>query len=247
MQMEDYPVPRALEKEELPAIVEQFRQAARNAIDAGFDGVEIHGANGYLLDQFMKDGINQRTDEYGGSIENRCRFPLEVAKAVCEEIGADRVGYRLSPFGGFLDAHDSDPYASVTYMIEELNKLGVAYVHCVEPRVKGNDDCEANPEFSLEPFRKCCKTTFIASGGYLPENGGQAVKNGDADLIAFGRWFLANPDFVLRAKVGAPLNKYDRSTFYTQGKEGYLDYPHLHDAFPEWVKDNADLVASASC
>lgn len=122
MNMEEYPVPRALEKEELPTIVEEFRQAARNAIEAGFDGVEVHGANGYLLDQFVKDGMNKRTDEYGGCIENRCRFPLEVVKAVVDEIGADRVGYRISPFGGFLDASDSHPYATHIYLVEELNK-----------------------------------------------------------------------------------------------------------------------------
>eukprot|EP00889_Picochlorum_renovo_P006968 jgi/Picre1/33998/NNA_001475.t1 len=229
MQMEDYPVPRALDKEELPKIAEQFRMAAKNAIEAGFDGVEIHGANGYLLDSFMKDGINNRTDEYGGSIENRCRFPLEVVQAVCDEIGAERVGYRLSPFGGFLDAHDSHPYASVSYMIEELNRFGLAYIHCLEPRVKGNTDQEADPHFSLAPFRKICRTVFIASGGYVPQDAADAIGSGSADLVAFGRRYLANPDFVKRIKLGAPLNEYDRSTFYTQGAEGYIDYPFLED------------------
>lgn len=242
MQMEDYPVPRALETHELPGIVEEFTKAARNAIEAGFDGVEIHGANGYLLDQFMKDGINQRTDEYGGSIENRCRFPLEVARSVVNAIGADRVGYRLSPFGeGFLDASDSDPVATVSYMVEELNKLGVCYIHCVEPRVVGNMDQDADPSLSLEPFKKLCKNTvFIAAGGYLPDNARESIKAGKADLIAFGRWYLANPDFVKRAKIGAPMNKYDRSTFYTQGPEGYIEgYPKLEDT--EWAKQYPDL------
>jgi 12-oxophytodienoic acid reductase len=244
MQLEDYPVPRALEKEELPGIVEEFRVAARNAIEAGFDGVEIHGANGYLLDQFMKDGINQRTDEYGGSIENRCRFPLEVAKAVAEEIGGDRVGYRLSPFGGFLSAHDSHPYASVMYMVEELGKLDLAYIHMVEPRVKGNTDQEEDPRFSLEPFRRVWQGVFIASGGYTPENAREALRSGHCDAIAFGRWHLANPDFVKRAFLNAPLNPYHRDTFYTQGKEGYIDYPFLEDT--EWGKEHAELVKAAA-
>lgn len=243
MQMEDYPVPRALEKHELPGIIEEFKQAAINSIEAGFDGVEIHGANGYLLDQFMKDGINKRTDEYGGSIENRCRFPLEVAEAVVSAIGADRVGYRLSPFGeGFLDASDSNPVETVSYMIKQLNKLGVCYIHCVEPRVVGNMDKEPDSSLSLAPFKDLCKdTVFIASGGYLPDNARDAIKNGHADLVAFGRWYLSNPDFVKRAKLGAPLNEYDRSTFYTQGPEGYIQgYPMLEDT--EWGKQHPEIL-----
>ena len=227
MKMEDYPVPRALEAEELPAIVDEFRQAARNAIEAGFDGVEIHGANGYLLDQFMKDGINKRIDPYGGSIENRCKFPLEVLDAVVKEIGAERVGYRLSPFGGFLSAEDSKPYASVTYMIEEMNKYNLAYVHMVEPRVTGNTDVEEDPDKTLMPFRNVCKTVFIAAGGYEGSSARQSLNEKRCDAVAFGRRFLANPDFVHRVKIGAPLNEYDRSTFYSQGPEGYIDYPTL--------------------
>lgn len=243
MQMEDYPVPRALEMDELPGIVEAFKTAALNSIEAGFDGVEIHGANGYLLDQFMKDGINQRQDIYGGSIENRCRFPLEVAEAVVGAVGADRVGYRLSPFGeGFLDASDSNPVATVSYMVEQLNKLGICYIHCVEPRVVGNMDKEDDGSQSLDPFKSLCtNTVFIASGGYIPENARDALKHGKTDMVAFGRWFLANPDFVKRAKLGAPLNKYDRSTFYTQGAEGYIEgYPKLEDT--DWGRQHPDLV-----
>lgn len=242
--MEDYIAPRPLEASELPAIVEEFRVAARNAIEAGFDGVEIHNANGYLLDSFLKDSANQRTDEYGGSIENRCRFPLMVAKAVVEEIGAERVGIRISPFGGFLDATDSHPYGLITYFLEELNKLGLAYVHLVEPRAGGNDDIPADKLAgkSLDPFRKVWNGTFIAAGGYTPENAPDAIASGHTDLIAFGRWHLANPDFVKRVALGAPLNKYDRATFYTQGEEGYIDYPFVEDT--EWGKEHAAEIAA---
>lgn len=237
MQMENYPVPRALEIDEIPAIVEQYRAAAANARTAGFDGVEIHGANGYLIDQFLKDEINHRSDEYGGSIENRCRFALEVVRAVVDEIGADRVGIRLSPFGGFLNATDSHPYALITYLLEELNKIGIAYVHFVSPRVGGNDDVPEDPHKSLEPFRRVWRGTFIAAGGYTRDSGMKAIENGDADLIAFGRWHLANPDFVKRLILDAPLNKYDRPTFYSQAPEGYVDYPFLEDT--EWGKEHA--------
>lgn len=232
--MVDFETPRALEASELPEIVEQFRQAARNAIDVGFDGVEIHGANGYLLNQFMCDGMNIRNDQYGGNLENRCRFPLEVFKAVADEIGADRVGYRLSPFGGFLDAHDSDPIGTHSYMIEELIKNGPpAYIHCVEPRVAGNTERDPG-ESSLEPFEKICKegkTAFIRAGGYTPESAKETVAASQGDVaIAFGRWFLSTPDLVQRIREGLELNPYDRNTFYTQDPVvGYTDYP-FHSA-----------------
>eukprot|EP00887_Chlorella_sp_A99_P005008 scaffold4.g5008.t1 len=225
MQLEDYPAPRALEKEEIPGIVEEFRVAARNAIAAGFDGVEVHGANGYLIDQ---DNVNHRTDEYGGPIENRCRFALEVVRAVVEEVGADRVGLRLSPFGSFLSATDSHPYALTTYLLEELNEFNLAYVHLVEPRTGGSVDVDPGA-YSLDPFRKVYRGTVIAAGGYKRDDAATAVASGRADLVAFGRWFLANPDLPRRFQLGAPLNKYDRNTFYTQGEEGYVDYPVLED------------------
>lgn len=228
MQMEDHTPARALFAEELPAIVDQYRQAARNAVDAGFDGVEVHGANGYLIDQFLKDGINDRTDAYGGPIENRCRFALEVMKAVCEEIGSKKAGIRLSPFGGFLDAEDSHPYAITTYLLEELNKLDLAFVHLVEPRVAGNADLESTP-YSLDPFRKVYKGTLIAAGGFTADSGAEAISTDHCDLVCYGRNFLANPDMPRRFQLGAPLNKYDRNTFYTQGSEGYTDYPFLED------------------
>ena len=230
--MVDYPTPRALEVDELPAIVQEFRQAARNAIDVGFDGVEIHGANGYLLNQFLVDGINQRTDEYGGSLENRIRFPLEVFKAVAEEIGPDRVGYRLSPFGGFLDASDSNPIATHRAMIEKLIEAGPpAYVHCVEPRCAGNMDVDPEGK-SLDPFEEACKgkCAFIRAGGYLPETARKAMEDKKGDVFAFGRWMISNPDLVRRARENLPLNKYNRETFYTQDPvSGYTDYPFYEE------------------
>lgn len=227
MQMVDHTEAKALTAEEIPAYVDKYRQAARNAIDAGFDGVEIHGANGYLIDQFLKSGINDRTDQYGGSIENRCRFALEVVKAVADEIGAEKTGIRLSPFGGFLDAFDHHPYASVVFLLEELNKFNLAYVHIVEPRVGGNDDRFTMD--SIKPFRQVYKGTLIAAGGYNAANGGEAVRSGHTDLVCYGRHFIANPDLPRRFQLGAPLNKYNRATFYTQGEEGYTDYPFLED------------------
>ncbi|KAL4428356.1 hypothetical protein ABPG75_002445 [Micractinium tetrahymenae] len=241
MQMEDHTEARALSAEEIPAYVDKYRQAARNAVDAGFDGVEIHGANGYLIDQFLKDGINDRTDQYGGSIENRCRFALEVVKAVADEIGAEKVGLRLSPFGGFLDAHDSHPYSSVVFLLEELNKHNLAYVHIVEPRVAGNDDLAFTPD-SIQPFRQVYKGTLIAAGGYNAANGGDAVRSGHCDLVCYGRHYIANPDLPRRFQLGAPLNKYDRATFYTQGEEGYTDYPFLE----ETEEGKAFLAAQAA-
>lgn len=227
--MVDFETPRALEASELPDIVRQFRQAARNAIDVGFDGVEIHGANGYLLNQFMCDGMNTRTDEYGGSLQNRCRLPLEVYKAVGEEIGYDKVGYRLSPFGGFLDAHDSDPVGTHSYMIEKLLENGPpAYVHCVEPRVAGNTERDPG-ESSLEPFEKLCqgKTTFIRAGGFSPESAKETVAASQGDVaIAFGRLMLSTPDLVRRVREGLEPNRPNRDTFYTQDPVvGYTDYP----------------------
>lgn len=237
MQMEDYPVPRALDASEIPAIIDQYRVAAANAIAAGFDGVEIHGANGYLIDQFLKDNVNDRTDEWGGSIENRCRFALEVVKAVAGEIGANKTGLRLSPFGGFLDVSDSHPYALTTYLLEELAKLDLAYVHLVEPRTAGVDDVDPGRR-TLAPFRAVYPGTLIVAGGYNRDDGAAAIESGRADLICYGRHFLSNPDLPLRFKLGAPLNKYDRATFYTQGEEGYLDYPFLEQSHPEWVKEH---------
>ncbi|CAI5956554.1 unnamed protein product [Closterium sp. NIES-64] len=225
----DYPTPRAMTAEEIKKVVEQFRVAARNAIDAGFDGVEVHGANGYLLEQFIKDGINKREDEFGGSLENRLRFPLQVIKAVADEVGASKVGVRLSPYSSFLDASDSDPVGTYLGLVEALNSLGLAYVHFIEARAQGNADLEDVKE-TLEPFRKAFKGPFIAAGGYKRENGMEAIENGSADLITYGRLFLANPDLPRRFELNAPLNPYDRSTFFSGDQvKGYIDYPFLDE------------------
>ncbi|KAL6555593.1 12-oxophytodienoate reductase 1 [Orobanche hederae] len=221
--------PRRLSTEEIPEIVNDFRIAARNAIEAGFDGVELHGAHGYLIEQFLKDKCNDRTDQYGGSLENRCRFALEVVEAVSAEIGADRVGIRLSPFADYMECGDSNPKALGLYMVEALNKHGILYCHMVEPRMKtlgGKVEC---PD-SLVPMRKAFKGTFIAAGGYDREDGNKAIAENRADLVAFGRHFLANPDLPKRFFLNAPLNKYDRETFYIpEPVLGYTDYPFLDE------------------
>uniref|UniRef100_A0A0E0L9B5 NADH:flavin oxidoreductase/NADH oxidase N-terminal domain-containing protein n=1 Tax=Oryza punctata TaxID=4537 RepID=A0A0E0L9B5_ORYPU len=225
-----YSKPRRLRVDEIPQIVDDFRLAARNAIEAGFDGVEIHGANGYLLEQFMKDSSNDRTDEYGGSLENRCRFAVEVIDAVVGEIGAHRVGIRLSPFLDFMDCVDSNPEALGLYMVEQLNKHeGFLYCHMVEPRMAVVDG-RRQIQHGLLPFRKAFRGTFIAAGGYDREEGNKVVENGYTDLVSYGRLFLANPDLPKRFELGAPLNKYDRNTFYTQDPiVGYTDYPFLRE------------------
>ncbi|XP_009362381.2 putative 12-oxophytodienoate reductase 11 [Pyrus x bretschneideri] len=219
--------PRRLRTDEVPQIVNDFRLAARNAMEAGFDGVEIHGAHGYLIEQFLKDQVNDRTDQYGGSMENRCRFALEVVEAVANEIGADKVGIRLSPFANYNGSVDSDPEALGLYLANALNKYGILYCHMVEPRMKTVGEKSDCPQ-SLVPMRKAFNGTFIAAGGYEEEDGNNAVAEGHADLIAYGRWFLANPDLPKRFELNAPLNKYNRSTFYvSEPVIGYTDYPFL--------------------
>ncbi|XWS14362.1 hypothetical protein CRYUN_Cryun35bG0002900 [Craigia yunnanensis] len=222
-----YPAPHRLTIHEITQVVNDFRKAARNAMEAGFDGVEIHGANGYLIDQFLKDQVNDRKDEYGGSLENRCRFPLEVVKAVADEIGADRVGLRLSPFADYNDCGDSNPEALGLYMAESLNKYRILYCHMIEPRMITQFESQKTKE-SLLPMRKAFKGTFIVAGGYSREDGNEVVARDGADLVAFGRLFLANPDLPRRFELNAVLNKYDRNTFYTYDPiVGYTDYPLL--------------------
>ncbi len=220
--------PRALETEEIPRIVEQYRRGAENALAAGFDGVEIHGANGYLLDQFLHDGSNQRTDQYGGSIENRTRLLLEVTEAVVGVWGADRVGVRLSPGGTFNSMYDSNPVALFSYVVSALNRFGLAYLHLVEPRFSGNATLdEVISELSVRHFRSIFQGTLITAGGYDHEQGDAVLASGDADLVAFGRLFISNPDLPLRFALNAPLNQYDRSTFYGGDERGYIDYSAL--------------------
>ncbi|KAM0858021.1 hypothetical protein ACQ4PT_048075 [Festuca glaucescens] len=229
----EFAAPRRLETDEIPNIVNDFRIAARNAIRARFDGVEIHAGNGYLIDQFLKDGVNDRTDSYGGSLENRCRFAAEVIAAVSAEIGADRLGVRLSPFapfGDYVECIDSNPEALALHVISIMNELGVLYCHVIEPRIciVGENDGKLMIRQRLLPFRKAFKGTFMVNGGYDRDEGDKAVADGYADLVAYGRHFLANPDLPERFRKNAELNKYDRSTFYTSDPiVGYTDYPFL--------------------
>ncbi|VAH24702.1 unnamed protein product [Triticum turgidum subsp. durum] len=224
---EEFSPPRRLAVEEIPMVADDFRKAARNAINAGFDGVEIHGGNGYLIEQFLKDSANDRDDGYGGSLENRCRFALEVVDSVVKEVGAHRVGIRLSPFMDYMDCHDSDPHALGLHMATKLNDYGILYLHMIEPRMARIDGRRVVPH-RLLPYREAFKGTFIANGGYDREEGDKAVASGYADLVSFGRLFLANPDLPKRLELKAPLNKYNRMTFYISDPVvGYTDYPFL--------------------
>jgi N-ethylmaleimide reductase len=212
-------VPRALETDEIAGVVEQFAHGARQALESGFDGVELHGANGYLIDQFLRDGTNRRTDAYGGPVENRVRFLLEVTEAVAGIWGADRVGVRLSPTGSFNSMSDSDPVATFSHATRELDRFGLAYLHAVEPLAP-------RAETPVAPLlRPLFHGPFILNGGYDRETGNAALAAGEADLISFGVLFLANPDLPERFAAGAPLNPPDRATFYQGGERGYIDYP----------------------
>ncbi|GLJ43464.1 hypothetical protein SUGI_0903670 [Cryptomeria japonica] len=231
--LENYSTPRALATSEIKVIVQQFREAARNAMIAGFDGVEIHAGHGYLIDQFMKNKINDRMDEYGGSIENRCRFALEILSAVTEEIGTERTAIRISPVVDHLDALDSDPMALGLYLAAKLNHFGLCYMHLTQPRynarkVKKEDLPSFHDCHSL--MRNAYKGTLMSTGGYTRESGMAAIRNGEADLISYGRLFISNPDLPWRFRLGAvKLNKYDRATFYTHDQVvGYTDYPFLY-------------------
>ena len=217
-------VPHALSLDEIKAVVGQFRQAAANAIRAGFDGVEIHGANGYLVDQFLRDGSNHRTDAYGGSPENRCRFALEVVDAVVAEIGAGRVGIRLSPVTPANDAHGSDPQVVFGHLVEQLNQRGIAFIHFIEGSTGGPRDLTG---FDFAWARRTFKGAYIANNGYDRQMALDAVDQDQADAVAFGRLYIANPDLVQRLKTNAPLNTPNPKTFYAPGPEGYTDYPSL--------------------
>jgi N-ethylmaleimide reductase len=225
-----YVQPRALETDEIPAIVQDYKNAAKNAIIAGFDGVEIHGANGYLIEQFLHDGINDRTDKYGGSVENRARFLFEVVEAVLEAVDSSRVGLRLSPFSMVLGQFDSDPVKSYGYVLKKLSDYDLAYAHVIEPRgfpVHENPGAPAGGIVHI--FRPLYEGVLMAASGYDRELAVKVVEDDDADLVAIGRYFISNPDLVKRFKLDAPLNPYDSSTFYTHGAEGYIDQPFLTD------------------
>lgn len=223
--MQRFVTPRALELDEIPGIVEQYRQAAKNSLEAGFDGVEIHGANGYLLDQFLRDGTNHRTDAYGGPVENRARLLLEVTEAVVGVFGSDRVGVRLSPSATFNDMTDSDPRATFGYAIQALNPFNLAYLHLLEPS-------EADLRYGGTPiptkeFRPLYDGLLMVNWDYDQASGNQAIASGDADLVSYGKLFIANPDLPERFAKNAPLNEPDPNTFYGGSAEGYIDYPTL--------------------
>jgi N-ethylmaleimide reductase len=218
--------PRALELHELPGVIEQFKQGAENARAAGFDGVELHGANGYLLDQFLRDGTNQRTDAYGGNIRSRARFPLEVTEAVIGVWGADRVGYKVSPNSAFNSMSDSDPVATYTYFAGELSKLGLLYLHATEG-VAGATAPPPGASLVAPSLRRQFAGALILNGGYDARSANAAIARQDADLIAFGVPFLANPDLPQRYARQAPLNAPDQATFYAGEAKGYVDYPAL--------------------
>lgn len=224
--MEDYVVPRALERSEIPAIIAEYVHGARLAKEAGFDGVEIHNANGYLLDQFLRDGTNHRGDDYGGSVQNRARLTLEVTEAVVGVWGADRVGIRLSPGGVFNDMHDSDPLKTFGHVLKELEPMGLAYAHVT--RVTAQDIAHgAKDGVGPRELRSCYLGRIVSAGGFTRESGDRALAEGWADAIAFGVPFLANPDLPERLRRNAPLNVPDEGTFYASGPKGYTDYPSL--------------------
>jgi N-ethylmaleimide reductase len=220
----DVSEPRALELSELPGLVDSYRQAARRAIEAGFDGVEVHAANGYLIDQFLRDKSNHRSDAYGGSIENRTRLLFEVCEAVAKEVGAGRTGVRISPLTSFGDVADSDPQALFNRAIERIAPLGLAYVHVIEGETGG--DRQPQP-FDYAAMRKPFKGAWIVNNGYDRAMAIDAVADGKADLVAFGRLFIANPDLPRRLREDSALNPLDGDSLYGGGAHGYTDYPAL--------------------
>ncbi len=222
--------PRALETSEIPGIITDYEKAAQNAQAAGFDGVELHGANGYLVDQFLQDGSNKRTDRYGGTVENRVRFLLEVIDALISVWGKERVGIRLSPYGTFNDMCDHDPVGLFSYVVECLNEREIAYIHMIEPRATnagGSDKIDESMPSTAHLFRHLFKGVFLSAGGYTPNSAAKAVGTHAVDAVVFGRLFISNPDLPERIKVGATLNPYNRATFYGGRERGYTDYPFM--------------------
>jgi len=227
---EPFETPRALRLDEIPGIIEGYAQAARNAMDAGFDGVEVHAANGYLLEQFLQSRTNLRTDAYGGSIENRCRLTLEVARAVAGVWGPERTGIRLSPFGVANDSGEAEPMPLYSHLIGELDKLGLAYLHLIEPRASGAGQAEVDHQgvpSAIELFRPAWRNVMIGAGNFRGDTAARAIEQGHADAIAFGRLFISNPDLPRRLRLEADLTPYNRATFYGGGAEGYTDYPTM--------------------
>ena len=218
--------PRALRDDEIPGLIEDYRRAAHNAIAAGFDGVEIHGANTYLLEQFLRDSVNDRSGPYGGSIANRARLLLGVVAAIAGEIGAGRTGIRLSPMTTFTAPLDSDPQALYGYVVEQLAPFGLAYLHVIEGETGGTRTPEGKP-FDYEALHRACKGAWMVNNGYSRDLALQTVADGKADLIAFGRSFISTPDLVRRLREGAALNELRADKLYGGGAEGYTDYPTL--------------------
>jgi N-ethylmaleimide reductase len=239
----DFVTPRALKTSELAALIEDFRRAARNAKTAGFDGVEVHGANGYLLDQFLRDGSNHRTDRYGGTVANRTRLLREVLAEVCEVWSADRVGVRISPLNQFNDMRDSSFQALFDYVADTLRPLGLAYLHVMERDVHGLE-----APFDFAELRRRFNGPYMASGGYDKQRANAAIAAGRADCVAFGTSYIANPDLVERYAQDAPLNAADSSTFYGGGEQGYTDYPALAgDHVAPWQSPSALSLRRGSC
>lgn len=230
------PTPRALETSEIPGIVAQYAQAARNALAAGFDGVEVHGANGYLIDQFLRDGTNKRTDQYGGSIENRTRFLIEVIDAVTAVAGPERTGLRISPQNGANDMSDSDPQSLFNHVASALSGKRLAYLHVIEGDMSGG----AVPPFDYLTIKRLFGGPLIANNGFDKKRANEAIEKGRADAIAFGKDFIGNPDLVIRLYLGAPLNPANRETFYGGGEHGYTDYPLLRGVEPVTCYRDAD-------
>jgi N-ethylmaleimide reductase len=223
-------VPRALTLQEMPALVDSWRAAAARAMAAGFDGVEIHGANGYLLEQFLQPRSNRRSDLYGGSVENLCRLQLEIAEAVAREVGPERTGLRLSPWGISNDSFEADPMPLYGHLVRGLAALELVYLHLVEPRVSGvgkADGVREGQPSATDAFRPLWPGVLIAAGGFDRAGALQAVATGGVDAVAFGRHFISNPDLPRRLELGAPLTPYHRPTFYGGGAAGYTDYPTL--------------------
>lgn len=240
--LQPFVTPRALETAEIPGIVEQYRAGAKNALAAGFDGVEVHGANGYLLDQFLRDGTNRRSDAYGGSVENRVRLLLEVTRAVAEVWGADRVGVRVSPANPFNDMSDSDPRATFNYVARALAPLGLAYLHVVQGRI--GEQGFQGVAFDFRALREAFGGAYMANGGFDGPRAMAAIGAGDADFVAFGVPFLANPDLPERLRRGGPFNPPDVARFYGGDHAGYTDYPFLEGA-PAGKAGKASQFAAA--
>ena len=236
------PVPRELTTSEIETFIGDYAQAAKNAIEAGFDGVEIHGANGYLIDQFIQDNCNTRTDKWGGSIENRARFGIEVAKAVVAAIGAERTGIRLSPWSTFQGMKMENPIPQFSYLVENLKKLKLSYLHLVESRISGSADVETTDKIDFAVDIWGTTSPVLVAGGFKPDSAKRLLKDKYTDqqvAVVFGRYFISNPDLPFRILNGVDLTHYDRTTFYNAGSpKGYIDYPFSK----EWERESGSKL-----